>query len=194
MLLETLIPTNLVLADVSWRPLYGVRWMWLITIAHFFVASLCFSRSKQERAWSNGRDSNFWFGLGLFMVALGVMKILDLQALLTLFLRDTAKEEGWYANRRTVQAIYVAAVGIMSMLVLAVSFFLLRGRGLQRGVAYAGAVFLLTLIVVRTASYHPIDDILYFIPGIGNRMNAGLELAGSIVVGLGARMSGRSRQ
>ena len=47
----------------------------------------------------------------------------------------------------------------------------------------------LTLIAIRAASYHPIDMIIYHNPVVGNRVNAGLELAGALLVCLGARLA-----
>src|SRR3954447_15179514 len=85
---------------------------WLITIGYFVAAGLCFWAGRREREMSLGRARRwhapvFWFSLCGVLVALGFNKQLDLQSDFTEFGRSMAKEEGWYENRRIVQAIFV---------------------------------------------------------------------------------------
>lgn len=178
------------LADIVWRPFVGARWIWWISAAHFIAAMLCLVAGRRERTlFRNERDLQlpiFWFVLAAFMFLLFVNKLFDLQSLLTVFLRKAARDDGWYSQRRKLQWIFVVVSVAFGLIGLLGSIFLLQNRWMQRGLSYGAAVFLLTLIVVRTASYHPVDDILYHMPVVGNRVNAGLELAGAVVVGLGS--------
>ena len=185
------------LADIAWRPFVGARWIWGISAAYLLASWLCFQAVRQPRFMLNGkRDSiapKIWFALSAFMFALFLNKFLDLQSLATLSLRSNAKTSGWYANRTMLQYAFVIASAVMGTICLAASFFLLRGRWRQCGLASVAAVYLLTLIAIRAASYHPIDNIIYHNPVVGNRVNAGLELAGALLVCLGARLaSGQS--
>jgi hypothetical protein len=184
------------LADIVWRPFIGARWIWVISAAHLLASWLCFQAARQPRFMLNGkRDSiapKIWFALSLFMFALFLNKFLDLQSLATLYMRSNAKTSGWYANRRVLQYGFVIGSAVMGFLCLAVTFVFLRGRWRQCGLACFAAVCLLTLIVIRSASYHPIDVLIYHNPVVGNRVNAGLELAGSLLVCLGAWQAARS--
>lgn len=195
--LDALYRMNALLADNVWRPGFGARWLWWISLAHLLAFWLCLAAEKKERSLSTGytdsKRPNFWFVLALFMLALCLNKIFDLQSLLTVFLRNTAKLDGWYAQRRSIQAVFIVAVAVVGLILMIVSAYLLRNHWRQRGLALMAALFLLTLFVIRTASYHPVDDILYHLPVIKNRMNAGLELGGALLVGLGALLASRRK-
>ena len=182
-----------VMADVVWRPFVGARWIWWISAAHFLAACVCIRAGQRETALERRDRSSklpiFWFVLATFMFVLFLNKLFDLQSLLTVMLRKTARDDGWYFQRRTFQKIFVWISIVMGIVGLLGSWLVLRVRWKERSLAYAAAVFLLTLIVIRTASYHPVDEFLYLHPVAGNRVNAGLELAGAVLVGLGALWS-----
>ena len=196
--LAALYRMNVLLADSVWRPGFGARWLWWISLAHLVAFWLCLSAGKKEHSLSTGyvdsRGSNFWFVLALLMLALCLNKVFDVQTLLTMYLRKTARLDGWYVQRRSIQVVFVVATSIAGLIGLVASVYFLRSHWRQRGLAFMAAVFLLTLIVVRTASYHPVDNILYHLPVIKNRMNAGLELAGSLLVGCGALLASRPKK
>ena len=178
------------IADIVWRPLIGARWIWVISAAHLFACWLCFQAGRQKRLNPDGKPDSFaptfWNLLGVFMFVLFLNKFLDLQSLITISMRNYAKSGGWLSDRRTFQVAFVAASAAIGGICLAVCVFVLRRRWRQCGLACSAAVFLLTLITIRTASYNPIDTLLYHLPLIGNRTNAGLELAGALLVCLGA--------
>ncbi len=178
------------LADYTWRPGFGARWIWWISAAHLLAAVLCFYVGRKEREISTlrARDGSpvFWFVLAAFMAALCINKVFDLETLLTMYLRQAARTEGWYNNRRMIQAIFVVGSVLLGLVCLAGSIYLLRGRWRQCGLACFAAFFLMILIVVRTASYHPVDEFLFHMPVFGNRVNASLELAGALLVSAGA--------
>lgn len=184
------------LADIAWRPLAGARWIWWISAAHLLAAVLCLIAGRRDRTiFRSDRDSKlpiFWFVLAAFMFLLFLNKLFDLQSLLTIWLRRTARDENWYSHRRTFQWIFVCASAAFSLICLVGGVLVLRTRWKQRGLAYAASVLLMTLIVVRTASYTQIDEILYHLPVVGNRVNAGLELAGAVLVSLGSLLSLRT--
>jgi hypothetical protein len=183
------------LADIVWRPLIGARWIWVISAAHLLASWLCLQAGRKERFKPDGRRDSiapkFWLVLSVFMFVLFLNKFLDLQSLLTLSLRRSARVEGWYKNRRSLQYVFVVVSAAMGTTCLAASLYLLRSRWRQCGLACFAAVFLLTLVVIRSASYHPIDELIYGMPYVGNRANAGLELAGALLVCLGARLASR---
>ena len=133
------------LADIVWRPFIGARWIWVISAAHLLAAWLCFQAGRQPRFMPNGKHDSIapkiWFALAAFMFALFLNTFLDLQSLATLYMRGNAKTSGWYANRRALQYVFVVASAVMGMACLAASFFLLRGRWRQCGLASVAAVY-----------------------------------------------------
>lgn len=186
------------IADITWRPAFHdpYPFAWLIVALDFLAAWLCFSAGRRQPADSlgdhrSGRASRFWFVLAVSMILLGLNKQLDLQTLLTQLGRAIARIEGWYAQRRTIQIIFVIGCAVIGLIGLIASFQLLRGRWRQCGVAYLGIVFLATFVAIRTASLHHVDVVLYGLPVVGNWMNAGLELGGALLVSLGAYFAHR---
>ena len=185
------------LADNAWRPLIGARWIWVISAAHLLACWLCIQAVRHERFKPEGNPDSmarkFWIILAAFMFVLFLNKLLDLQSLLTVSMRNYARAGGWFADRSKAQVEFIVASAVMGAICFTVSGFLLRDRWRQCGLALFAAVLLLTLILVRMPSYHQIDKLLYALPVIGNRMNAGLELAGAILVCLGAWQATRQR-
>lgn len=181
------------LADIAWRPIFNdpQPWAWAITAAHFIACWLCILAGRRHWGGGDSRLSQFWFLLAGAMLLLGMNKQLDLQTLLTMWGRQAARQGGWYAQRRTFQAAFVVVCAAAGLTGIAASFYFLRGRFRECGLAYLGIVFLLTFVVMRAASFHHVDVFLYHLPIIGNWMNAGLEFGGSMLVGLGALFSSR---
>lgn len=110
------------LADVRWLPGFGARWLWGISAAHLLASWLCFRNATVEyqplTEGHHGRIPWFWRGLAAFMFALFLNKFFDLQTLITIFLRQQSRNEGWYPSRQSVQWIFVQAVLTVGVIVL----------------------------------------------------------------------------
>ena len=189
---------NILIADLVWQPISGARWGLAISVAHFLAALLCWrvatttNRDTSVQGETDTRSgSRFWLTLAVIMFVFSMNKFFDLQSILTISGRSMAKQGGWYRQRQTLQAALVVVSFFVGLIGLLLSLRLLRGRWRERSLALFSVVFLLTLIAVRAASYSPIDKVLYGLPLIGNRMNAGLELAAAILVSLGAFWAAR---
>ena len=181
------------LADIAWRPFTGARWIWVISAAHLLASWLCFQAGRQKRLKPDGKNDliaqMFWILLSFFMFFLFLNKFLDLQSLLTVSMRKYAKTEGWISDRKKIQVEFIVASATIATICFAICAILLRRRWRQCGLALCAAVFLLILVLIRMPSYHMIDKLLYHLPVIGNMMNAGLELAGALLVCLAARLA-----
>jgi hypothetical protein len=127
----------------------------------------------------------FWFALCGLMVFLGVNKQLDLQSCFTQIGRDMAKDEGWYENRRMVQAVFVVVIGVLGMITVAAAYLYIRSAWQRYRIAFLGIVFLVTFVIIRAASFHHIDVFLKSGPG-GLQFNHILELGGIILIGYAA--------
>jgi hypothetical protein len=164
---------------------------WLITFAYFAVAGLCFwaGRKEKERSLGRGRRWHapvFWFTLCGLLVALGFNKQLDLQSDVTELGRSMAKSEGWYEYRRFFQAIFVLvfAAGAVAAVVGAIWF--MRDLWRRYRMAFVGIIYLCAFVIIRAASFHHIDTMLYHLPGVGYLVNTFLELGGNVIIGYAA--------
>jgi len=131
------------------------------------------------------KEGFFWLLFTGFLLFLGINKQLDLQTWLTLFGRHLAEDEGWYAQRRAVQAVFVGLVAILGASGLV---FLWRwGRGDVRHyrLALCGGVFLACFIVIRAASFHYVDKMLS-LQFSNVTLNCTLELGGIFCVAIAA--------
>jgi hypothetical protein len=185
---------GLVLDNITWRPRIGDPnpLAWVITAGYFIACILCYFADRRFRSRSNHDFSGrawFWFTLMLMMFALGWNKQLDLQTLLTQIGREISRQGGWYARRQPIQAAFVLCCAVAGFGFLALGLRLMRGSWRRFGLAYLGIVYLVTFVVIRAASLHHIDYLLYGLPVVGNRVNTSLELGGIILVCAGATLA-----
>ncbi len=165
---------------------------WLVTLAYFAASLLCLRAAFAARA-AGGLGGSAWAALSLALSFLGINKQIDLQTLLTEIARILAVRGGWYGKRRPVQLLFVAGVFLAGIWLL--RHLMRLGRGERRGlrVALFGAMFLVCFIVVRAASFHHLDRV-FMQTWSDLRLNAVVELAGIILVAVGAIRSTRSRR
>jgi hypothetical protein len=171
---------------------------WLITVAYFVAAGLCFWAGRREKEESLGRARRwhapvFWFTLCGLMVALGFNKQLDLQSDLTEMGRAVARSEGWYENRRVVQAIFVMLFAAGAVAAVAGAIWFMRDLWRRYRLAFVGIIYLCAFVIIRAASFHHIDTMLYHIPGINYLVNTVLELGGNVLVGYAAYRAATQR-
>ena len=169
------------LSFISWRPGIGdpTPVGWLTVAAYFLAAWLCLAAARATRIDRQhpSQPATFWIAIAAALILLGINKQLDLQTLLTQIGREVARCQGWYDQRRTVQAAFIAAVTAACIAALA-TLALLARRSLQRlWLALVGIVFLVCFIAIRAASFHHVDRLLGLRLG-GLKINWILELGG----------------
>lgn len=165
---------------------------WLITGCYFVAAFLAFAAARVEkRALSTSGPPlvpRFWIIAGVAMLILGINKELDLHTAVTLFGRQLARSQGWYAQRRPVQLLFVITVGLLAFAALSTGLWLLRRSWRRYAVALIGLLSLVAFIVIRAASFHHVDVFLrHEIRGM--RLHKYIELAGIVLVALAAARS-----
>jgi hypothetical protein len=181
----------LALMRERWHPGIGDPTVmgWLTVAAYFCAAALCarlaFVAGTRGPAELRRNSRIFWTVFAVLMVFLGVNKQLDLQTWLTQFGKDLAKAGGWYEQRRSVQAVFVAFVAVSGLAAFAGLSLLAKRTFRQSWVALAGALFLGCFILVRAASFHHVDQLLSA-RWAGLKMNWILELGGIFWISLGA--------
>ncbi len=117
------------------------------------------------------------------MVVLGTNKQLDLQTLFTQVLRDRAQAQGWYDDRREYQLDFIVVTlvaGAVAATALALFLRKVIGRVID---ALIGLAVLVLFVVIRAASFHYVDSVIY--RGTVH-LNWVLEIGGIAIVGLAA--------
>ena len=161
---------------------------WVTVAAYFGAALLC--------AWAGRRrsaDRSIWWGICLFLIALGINKQLDLQSLLTQYGRDILKAKGLYEQRGVFQGVFVTAVVVFNVAGSLALTWVMRARDKAVRTALAGSALLLTFIAIRAASFHHVD--LFLGSALfGARFNAILELGAIGVIVIGVVQGGSARR
>jgi hypothetical protein len=189
--------------ELRWSPTIGDPTFmgWVTVIAYFVTAWLCLRAFRVEKRgpprplfatiaallrvmkkhWPRppapARRAALWLVLACIMFALGVNKQLDLQTLFTEVGRSFARSGGWYEERRVVQGLFVAVIGCVGLLGLAILWWLTRGQLSDFRLTLAGLAFIVSFVVIRAASFHKFDQVIGF-ELLGVRMNWVLELGG----------------
>jgi hypothetical protein len=145
-------------------------------------------RRARDRSAAYRASFLFWALLILLFVFLGLNKQIDLQTWLTDVGRRVAEAQGWYEQRARVQTIFVGAVLVLGLWMLA--FLLDRTRELlpRHALAFGGLVMLACFVILRASSFHDVDRVLGW-GVLGMRLSWTLELLGIICVGLCAVMT-----
>jgi hypothetical protein len=194
-------------ADGRWHPAIGDPTLmgWVTVAAYLVAALLAFRRARAARV--DAREPNhdaargsaeralarFWAAVALLLLALGVNKQLDLQTLFTQIGRDLAHAQGWYEERRRFQVMFIACVGVLSLLGTLGLAIALRKIATRIWLALLGVGFLVSFVLIRAASFHHVDLLLH----AGTvRLNWVFELTGiGLIAAAAARSNGaRSAQ
>jgi len=132
-------------------------WM---TVLAYLVTSIRLSL-KTRLAWLNKDNILFWVCFTVLILFLGFNKQLDLQSNFTEMMRDMAKANGWYEQRRPLQFLFVSFIALL----LPLLFFLVRlslaNSWRRYKLMWIGILLLLVFIVIRAASFHHVDLIFY---------------------------------
>ena len=164
---------------------------WATVAAYLLAALLCLVAWRSVPRVNPGRGRKrlrlFLAATALIMLALAVNKQLDLQTLITQTGKDLSRRQGWYAQRREVQRLFVFAVTGLGVVGVLVGMVILRGLWQRAGLVLLGLCVTLSFVVIRAASFHRVDHLIGT-ELAGVRINVILELTGITLVALGALM------
>lgn len=159
---------------------------WLTVAAYIVAFSLCRRASRGRPIVAPGssvrRLSRFWMLLALVLMCLGLNKQLDLQSLLTQVGRDLAVAQGWYGNRREIQALFVGAFVILGLLTLGSLVAWVWPFRRYALLPIVGVATLIAFVLVRAASFHHVD-VFGGIRVLSDSVNLILELGGIAIIG-----------
>lgn len=155
---------------------------WVTVAVYFIVALICLKAAFTSN--SEKSIKNFWLFLTLVLISLGVNKQLDLQNLLTQLGKEIAIDQGWYKNRRVVQAGFIFFIGLTGITTLIFLIKTYRDTNFTVKIALTGCTVLFLFILIRAASFHHVD-IFINLKFIEIKMNSFLELGGLAIIGVG---------
>ncbi|MCS6812670.1 MAG: hypothetical protein NZ772_03740 [Cyanobacteria bacterium] len=169
--------------DDRWIPRIGDPTVmgWVTVVAYFAAAGLCLlcARYPDDRLAPRFYPyyRQFWHGVALVLVFLGVNKQLDLQSLLTVIGRNVVRSSGLNPYKRIIQGLFLLGLAVLSIVV--------ASKGLQRfrwcyyayRLTFLGLGFLILFVLARASSFHHFDWLIN-VQILGIRMNWILELGG----------------
>ena len=176
----------MLLLSVTAQPFFSARdagnLPWVIVGAYALAATLAVFSALAAPA---SRERRFWWLAALMLLVLCLNKQLDLHTYLTNFFRQIARSQGWYRQRRPIQAAFTLVVAIISLGVGAflVKFTISASVGVR--LAVVGLLLLATYIVLRAASLHHLDWALGRMVN-GVKLHNYVELSCILVVIVGA--------
>jgi hypothetical protein len=152
---------------------------WITVAAYAVAAALAWRNIGAARR--TAVPAGFWIALTALLVALGVNKQLDLQSWFSQTGRDIAQAQGWYGQRRGVQAVFIVLLCTGAVAGVAAARRQLSTMWREYRWAFLGVCVLVTFIVIRAASFHHIDEMLGFDLG-ATRLGRALEIVGVVLV------------
>lgn len=153
---------------------------WAVTVAYFAVAALCLLA-----AVAAARDAGWWRGLALVLVLLGFNKQLDLQTLAVAYMRDWARNGGWYRQRRDYQYLLLTLLAVAAFFVATWLIATHERRSRWARWSSVGALGLIAFLGLRAVSLHSVDQALR-LPFAGARLYEMVELGAIVVIGYAA--------
>jgi hypothetical protein len=178
------------MAEFTWRPGIGDPTIggWVTVVLYFLAV---WSTYKTYRSIYSPKEGWLWLLISLMFVALGINKQLDLQTAFTEIGRIVAFEQGWYAERQTVQIWFIVGVAIASLLIAIGLLILAYDTSFAAWIALMGMVIVLAFVLIRAASFHHIDQ---FIGEriLGLKWNWVLEMGGISIVLFGSEWRRRT--
>jgi hypothetical protein len=158
--------------QINWTPGIGDPSLlgWLTVVAYFVVSITCVACARKigkENSLENAAGHRcLWWFCATVLLLLGINKQLDLQTLITEVGKVAAKHQGWYEQRKSVQAVFIAGVACGGLLSLIFLWRTFRTIWNDNWLTLFGLIVLVCFILIRATSFHGIDSML------------GLELSG----------------
>ena len=155
---------------------------WIIVAGYVVAAISCGLAAYRARACPQGK---FWTATALLVAALGINKQLDLQTWLTFLGRRLAQSDGWYAERRAVEAAFL--IIFVGLSVVLAAWFVRSARPNFRGraAAISGLAALGAYAILRAGTFYHVDvqpDVtIATLPA-----RDVIEFSGTILVAIGA--------
>jgi hypothetical protein len=135
---------------------------WLTVTLYFLAALSCWITARELGSEHLGcaKELRAWRYISALFLALGVYKQLDLLVALTEAGRAFVYSQGWYDQRRPVQAAFIVLVAIACAVTVVTLLVWARKTPAPTWLGLTGATMTLGFVLIRAASFHHIDRIL----------------------------------
>ena len=160
---------------------------YFICASYIAVSALCLYAGLSGNRITGADEKNgsilLWSGLALILLLLGINKQLDLQSLLIAIGRILAISQGWFDNRREVQALFAGIFTILSACIFLFIVWKLKTQFLENSYVLWGILLITSFIVMRALSINHIE-----LNPFDTRMHLSTihETAGIACIGYGA--------
>ena len=155
---------------------------WITVTFYLLAVARCVVKAIASKKF--GGNYQFWLYLGAFLLLLGINKQLDLQSWLTEFVKNNAHVNGWYEHRRSVQIVFIAALGLGMLIALLSLRLFLANSWRHNKLTWLGIILLCAFILMRAASFYHFD-IFINRPILGLKINVMFEIGAMLLIILG---------
>ncbi len=184
-----------IVSSVPWQPEIGdpTLFGWLTVLAYTAAAAacaVCAWRAEDIFGAKHGWQHRLiWGGLAAALLFLGINKQLDLQSWFTAVIKTLAYEQGWYALGQRAQIYFIAGLGMVSLFVMAMITWQMRGLWRHYWLLLLGFLFLARFVIVRAASFYgvPLPQLSQLTGGF--RITPFLEILGACCITLAALLN-----
>lgn len=162
---------------------------WLTVALYAVAAVLCWRAARECRKHQPKKTSpletTLWKFLSISLWFLCINKQLDLQTAFTEIGRIISHRDGWYGERQSYQAMFIAMLGLGGAFCAGLLLFITWKMSQSIKLAVFGLCMLGVFIVTRASSFHHIDLFLRS-DVLGIKWNWILEISGIFVIALAA--------
>lgn len=163
---------------------------WVTVVLYAVAAILCWRAAHECMKLQPAKtvlplETTLWRFLSIVLWLLCINKQLDLQTALTEFARMISHRDGWYAERRMFQELFIAGLALGGAFCACLLLFITWRMSRSIKLAVIGLCVLGVFVVTRASSFHHIDMLLGS-RVLGIRWNWILEIAGIGILALAA--------
>ena len=134
---------------------------WFTVVSYLVATALCLRCALIPDRIGPDMNTNrfclFFWALTILTLFLGINKQLDLHHGLTFYLRDIAREGGWYEQRRQYQLAFIVVFGMMMIAFMSMMTWMMWGMAKRTMIAMAGLCLVLFWVILRATSFHHVD-------------------------------------
>jgi hypothetical protein len=148
-----------VLGQTEWRPIIGDPTVvgWFTVILYFFTSYWTYQAAiRLDKRWRR----IVWKCTALLLAFLGINKQLDLQTFFLSFCKAYAKYHGWYAERRSMQNIFMLTVTLLAICSVVTLHHYAKRSNFDDRILFFGLAILVGFVLIRAISFHDVDTLL----------------------------------